>query len=250
MPARLRLIIYLTVGTFTSFASAWLCAALRPSDGFPNVVKTPASDWRESYALPQHRIRTAWGDLFIDCTRTDLSTKVTQSPGWNKTIEPEMHWLYTTYPYPDDVPSDQAAMYPEWPKRHLPSWTPRLDGTEPEREIIATAWGWPRRCLFSIRRVGSRSTAATKGVLYEYCWVVPGTSPRLRELPFGIIPYGLAINTLCYAGCFAVGSSVMFRSLDVVRRALRRKRNRCPRCNYDRGGLSLDSPCPECGSTR
>jgi len=66
-----------------------------------------------------------------------------------------------------------------------------------------------------------------------------------RYLPTGLLPFGLAIDTLVFAPVWAV---LMFFP-GVLRRAIRRRRNHCPKCNYNLHGLAPDSKCPECGRT-
>ena len=59
-------------------------------------------------------------------------------------------------------------------------------------------------------------------------------------------PAGFAINTLFYAALLALPLSFF-----PIRRRLRARRGRCPKCGYDRTGLSDPAaPCPECGATR
>ncbi len=61
------------------------------------------------------------------------------------------------------------------------------------------------------------------------------------RLPLDPIPLGFALNMLFY---FAVFLAAMM-SLSAARRAWRRRRGRCPDCNYDLS--SSPGRCPECG---
>jgi hypothetical protein len=73
-------------------------------------------------------------------------------------------------------------------------------------------------------------------------WVLVG-APRLPLTP---IPAGFAINTLFYAAILALPLSFF-----PIRRRLRARRGRCPKCGYDRAGLADPAaPCPECGAPR
>ena len=80
-------------------------------------------------------------------------------------------------------------------------------------------------------------------------------------IPFSPIWPGFVIDTLFYA---AIWFGVFF-GFTSAKRAIRRKRGRCPRCGYDlRGGVSVEPPprpelgtkaatspgCPECGWNR
>ncbi|MFG0284780.1 MAG: hypothetical protein ACF8R7_10205, partial [Phycisphaerales bacterium JB039] len=54
---------------------------------------------------------------------------------------------------------------------------------------------------------------------------------------------GIAVNTLFYAVILALPLTFL-----PLRRRLRARRGRCPKCNYDLAGLA--GPCPECGTER
>jgi hypothetical protein len=57
------------------------------------------------------------------------------------------------------------------------------------------------------------------------------------------MPPGFLLNTLFYAAILALPLSFF-----PLRRRLRARRGRCPKCNYDLAGLA--GPCPECGAAR
>src|SRR4051812_10167878 len=97
-----RCLVALVLGVLTTMAIAWTAAALRPTDGWPNALRTMADGWKESGFLPQHRQPTVWGDLYVDAIGTPVSSQVSLTPGWAVADKPD--WWNTTYPLPDEVP--------------------------------------------------------------------------------------------------------------------------------------------------
>jgi hypothetical protein len=78
-----------------------------------------------------------------------------------------------------------------------------------------------------------------------------------RALPYSMIWPGFAIDTLFYAAIWLT----LFFGIVGGKRAIRRKRGRCPRCGYDLRGQrhqgteprrheGLGAGCPECGWNR
>jgi hypothetical protein len=64
-------------------------------------------------------------------------------------------------------------------------------------------------------------------------------------LPLAIIWPGFVVNTLFYATVLWLLIPGPF----VLRRMIRRRRRRCPKCGYDLRG-QLGAGCPECGWNR
>ncbi|MFI4882861.1 MAG: hypothetical protein ACIAQU_09790 [Phycisphaerales bacterium JB064] len=146
------------------------------------------------------------------------------------------------------LPPDQIAVRP-YVRPAWPSWLATLPEDDTEyAEWGARAAGWPMLCL------ASRSSETTTGPR-QTSWslrlwspaATGGSAPRDPDrgaVPLRPLPLGLAANTLL----FAAPLFVVLVAVPTVRRAIRRRRGRCPACGYDRRGLDHRSPCPECGT--
>jgi hypothetical protein len=244
-------LISLLLGAAISLAVALAAAALRPADGWPNILGTSADQYNEKYFLPQHRIRTAAGDVTIDITGGWSHTDVGQAPLWARRNVPD--WVATTYPYPDQMPAETLRVFRNPGSFTLPAWAPPCPVSATEHSIRVSAWGWPWRCLRGTVRnfasYGSDGKFLGLRPEYESFWI-RGSGPagtRFRQVPLGIIPIGLAANAAVFAipvlGLIAAGHAVRCE-----RRRRRIRRGHCPRCNYDLRTLPTGSPCPECGA--
>jgi hypothetical protein len=108
--------------------------------------------------------------------------------------------------------------------------------------------GWPFRCATGVRRGLWQGATETLGAFEVPDAINLNGDAGGKLLWFGAVPFrpiwsGLAANAAIYA-CVLGLFSPAWRS--IVRR-LRRRRNRCSACNYDRSGLAVETPCPECG---
>lgn len=125
-------------------------------------------------------------------------------------------------------------------------------GTGVNESMIRRRAGWPLRCLAgtgwnssgfgsSERWIDAIATPNWFGRRPQNLTVLE--SNLSRRFLLEPIPIGLAVNSVLYA----VVLSFLWAGWHRVVGALRRRRNRCVGCNYDRAGLGLGAPCPECG---
>jgi len=113
-----------------------------------------------------------------------------------------------------------------------------------------TLTGWPARAFEHIYYphpgTPARTERETIEALYQSTTTIqtvldwPGYGAAIH--PATVAPQGLMIDTLFYA---AIWFGVFF-GFTSAKRAIRRKRGRCPRCGYDLRG-DLAAGCSECG---
>jgi hypothetical protein len=113
-----------------------------------------------------------------------------------------------------------------------PSWSigsrpPSAQDLSLGREVTETAYGWPLLSAFERVSTG-RGVAA--------------------ESTVALISRAFLIDAVFYAAVW-FGLLFGFARLASAKRAIRRRRGRCPRCGYDLRG-ALENGCPECGWNR
>lgn len=148
-----------------------------------------------------------------------------RSPGMHAWVWHRVDPAETRWPIPDEIGRDPS-----------PWWAAGFDARE-EPQVQTMAAGWP---LLAARHVTAYDDASTgpgqtRG---EYNTRILG---RSRLIPTEPVWLGLAGNTIFYAGA-TIALVVLVR---VLRRARRRRGNRCVGCGYDLSGGG--SVCPECG---
>lgn len=133
---------------------------------------------------------------------------------------------------------------------------PRLDPVEERQSIqidfdFAPSYGWPIGCLqrdaFPLRRseYGSRIAATWNRGLVMHRPITFCEYLRFERLPLRPKWPWFLINTLFYA----LVLWLLIPGPFVLRRHIRIKRGRCPKCGYDLRG-ELEAGCPECGWDR
>jgi hypothetical protein len=248
---RWRILPALLLGAILSIAVALAAAAIRPTDGWPNAFGIPRDQYEEHYKLPQFRLRTPDGDVFVDVHGGWAHTEVDASPAWKRVIRPEDQWIFSTYPYPENISLQELELFHHPARFDLPYWASRWTTDPRERAVISSAWGWPLRCLRGTERsFGDWSSDGSKWLNRSvettsfYTHGSGSVGARFRRIPYGIIAPGLLANTTFFA---AILWMLMFSFIH-LRGFVRSRRNLCSRCAYNRQGLPADAPCPECGN--
>jgi hypothetical protein len=130
-----------------------------------------------------------------------------------------------------------------------PSWgTFSRGGAPPTNAGADHAFGWPLPALwYRVNGAIGGNTATATGI-EGAIRVTPPSTLQIRGYGFRALPLypawrGLPANTLLFATILWLA----FAGLPSARRALRTRRERCPKCAYDLRGLAPGSRCPECG---
>lgn len=143
-------------------------------------------------------------------------------------------------------PGSPPFRWNNWIAECDPDRYPNLDvNRDSDRFSCTYRYGFPFRCVFSVAELFDIGTTNL--------WIVkqgsgpfgysPQDQPDSLTLATGILPLGLLANTL------TLGTALLLAIL-ATRTAIahrRRRKGRCPACNYTLTGLPATTPCPECG---
>lgn len=110
--------------------------------------------------------------------------------------------------------------------------------------------GWPWRAFETKGSWETRTVFASAGSSdsppLEWSWQAPPwlvSSPDPIYVPLRPLLLGFVADTLLYS-TVPLAALVAFKRL---RHRMRQRTGHCPRCAYDRAGLSAEAACPECG---
>lgn len=161
------------------------------------------------------------------------------------------------------IPTPPQAAFGR-PFEPFPAWRTPITENDPARlRFLEERWlaaGFPFRCFAGRSSYWASSeedalvlidistedrlsfVAVSEGTLLVW-WDHPGRRFFRLAMPINPQPAPLAMNSLLFAGFWALAIPFPFK----LRRALRRRAGRCVRCKYDLTGIDADQPCPECG---
>jgi hypothetical protein len=232
-----RLIRYLAAGAIATLGVAWASAAFLP------ITRGVGS-----------RSVSNWNDDRLAIVVCEMRTWTGSRRAW---AVMDWHFAGTGDPFDweDGTTFFRRMRHNEYvhaPFQRGRSWAPDPPDISsgrfpPDTRLFAEARGWPFLafcCEFRWERdsAGKARLASVDGILIPW-----GGDTQLtrRALPYRPIWRGVAINILAWAAILALVSFVP----GAIRRSLRRRVGRCPRCGYDVTDSAITG-CPECGWNR
>lgn len=237
-------LLSIVLGITTTLLVALAAAALRPTDGKPNVL----GDLFSSTGGPVYRVTTERGDIVVRVYGGSMYTVTELFPIWVRSPNEKPQW-WKQFSYAGDLAKEQRESFHDPSTRPWPMWATSPSLRETEMYIRTSVWGWPFRCMSGTERL--RGAVDTHGGLawsrteFEGYSLVGSKAPgvNLRLLPIRFLWSGLVLNSLAFGGLYWM----IFFGPGYIRRAMRKWRGQCTRCAYQLRGLPPSVPCPECG---
>ena len=111
-----------------------------------------------------------------------------------------------------------------------------LAPSDPHKAALMLRYGWPMKAMHCEVIVG-QEIEDENGLSWQW-------GEHRFGVPIGIAWGGLAGN----ASLFALAIGITHLGIASILRVRRARRGLCSGCGYNRGGLTSDAACPECGS--
>jgi hypothetical protein len=185
----------------------------------------------------------------------------------------QVYWASSVSPYRDDrEPPPRYRHTREEARALMPAWAGGIDAPRPLREawtssrgigwthsILAAGFPTPAFAATVDRALLDRPNYRVSGLFPGPGWprralatggfldlgLAPWDRNQPRVVPLRPIWRGVVINTISYALCICL----LLTAVRTARGGLRKRRGRCPRCDYELRG-ALGAGCPECGWRR
>lgn len=236
----------LTFGLLTTLAVAWGAPVLAARASRPPTWSNAQFWIDDTYAGHYQLAHSRFADhvrflhiIFEGQARDKPYYKATPPPPWafklTQAMEGEDAAAGTTWWGVDTLATGwplrafRGGVYEPWPtgRPSVPTFTLIPDGKGGLTVAPPAAPAGPLPLNMSLYRFGGKNND-------QY------------SIPLRPIPRGLALNTIFFGAAWGL----VFLTLARVRGATRRRRRRCPACNYDLRGLTVGARCPECGKPR
>ncbi|MDY7109894.1 MAG: hypothetical protein SYC29_14780 [Planctomycetota bacterium] len=218
----LTILLFLALGAIVNVAVAWMCALAVNVYDNPTMETQIAEEYRpRAYTIVRHRV--ALGATALTSHRARAPDDSADTSTLDQTL---YQWGYL------GALAEERLFEP----------APASSNTFGRISRTIDGRGLPYRSLWCEIDAGREHPVyGGWGVNAAYSW--SGGMPRV--LPYHPLWVGFALNTLFYGviiWALLCGSSAL-------RKFIRRKRGRCPKCGYDLRGKH-DAGCPECGWNR